>query len=620
MTILLVTAGSVVASPLPASANTTLVTTWTEVKAAFTAASGVGNVVTLGENIAGPESGEGLVVPAGATVSLNLGGYSLSVTGEHQNPGIAVGPTSELLIDGPGNLKARGSYGSAGIGGSMVNPSAGTIRILGGTIDAAASSKNDFGGAAGIGGGGYASDYRVYGDGGIVEIRGGVVTAQGGTGGAGIGAGELGTNPTIIISGGAVTATGGYAAAGLGGSSQTSGGVVSILGGEINAIAGAFGAGIGSGNISPPMTITIAAGTVRATGSNYGAAIGGASQSPGANLTIGADATVTAIAVAPGMLAFGRGFDGIGASPSFGSMNSAGHIILPARWTTQPGQVITNTGLIENLERLDHAGLIKNSGVLDNSGYLIGSGSIENSGTIRNTKTLSTPVSGDAFPFTLHANDGGPATPLVAVYSKSMDAAELPTSVSHLARLGFDQHGWSTAPSGGAPWNTATAATMPTSLYAQWEIAMRVVTFDAQNGQGPTTQSVEYDTAPSEPSAPTRAHHSFLGWFDQPVGGLQWDFGTGITTATTVYAQWALDTHVVTFEPGNNDPSTVQTVDYGSLATEPVEPARTGFTFTGWFTDAALKTPFNFEAPITVATTVYAGWKSTAVTPTPTPT
>lgn len=50
------------------------------------------------------------------------------------------------------------------------------------------------------------------------------------------------------------------------------------------------------------------------------------------------------------------------------------------------------------------------------------------------------------------------------------------------------------------------------------------------------------------------------------------------------------------------------TVDAGGTAAAPADPVRTGFAFTGWYTDAAMTTAFDFSAAISADTTLYAGW------------
>jgi uncharacterized repeat protein (TIGR02543 family) len=65
----------------------------------------------------------------------------------------------------------------------------------------------------------------------------------------------------------------------------------------------------------------------------------------------------------------------------------------------------------------------------------------------------------------------------------------------------------------------------------------------------------------------------------------------------------------VTFETGEGSNVPYETVQNGqAIAAMPSDPTRNLHTFTGWFTDIALTTPFNHTTPITVSITLYARW------------
>lgn len=49
-------------------------------------------------------------------------------------------------------------------------------------------------------------------------------------------------------------------------------------------------------------------------------------------------------------------------------------------------------------------------------------------------------------------------------------------------------------------------------------------------------------------------------------------------------------------------------VEEGELLTVPGEPSRTGFRFTGWYSDKACTIPFDFSKPVTKDLTIYTGW------------
>ncbi|MDR1331865.1 MAG: YDG domain-containing protein [Tannerella sp.] len=198
-----------------------------------------------------------IMLNSNARLTLNLAGTN-SVTGPASWPAIAVnaGENAELTVQGNGRLTAQGGSNAAGIGGSW-GQGAGTITILGGTIEATGSGGGSSGAGAGIGGG-------MGGGGGIIHISGGTVTATGSytppywSGSAGIGGGTFGSGGAITISGGTVTAYsignsgggagigGGYK--GIGGSITISGGTVTANAGGVNSIGSAIGGGLDENN------------------------------------------------------------------------------------------------------------------------------------------------------------------------------------------------------------------------------------------------------------------------------------------------------------------------------------------------------------------------------------
>ena len=153
----------------------------------------------------------------------------------------------------------------------------------------------------------------VSGDGNSLTIYGqtaqsGQLEANGGTSGAGIGGGYMGSGSNITINGGYVTATGAHGA-GIGGGMRGSGTNITINGGYVTA-TGVHGAGIGGGANCPGSHITINGGTVKAN-STSGAGIGGGMGGSGSNITInGGNVTATSV-TGDGI---GNGLDATGSS------------------------------------------------------------------------------------------------------------------------------------------------------------------------------------------------------------------------------------------------------------------------------------------------------------------
>lgn len=174
--------------------------------------------------------------------------WSISVTGGNaditlQNVNISekcfdfgcaftIAPGSSVNLTLNGNNRLESSSLSAGI----CVPSGAELSING--TDSDSLTVIGGGNAAGIGGGyNKAINKADDSDCGTVNIFGGIVTATGSAGGAGIGGGLYGSGGTVNISGGTVTATGGEGAAGIGGGRiNGKAGVTTITGGSVHAI------------------------------------------------------------------------------------------------------------------------------------------------------------------------------------------------------------------------------------------------------------------------------------------------------------------------------------------------------------------------------------------------
>lgn len=72
-------------------------------------------------------------------------------------------------------------------------------------------------------------------------------------------------------------------------------------------------------------------------------------------------------------------------------------------------------------------------------------------------------------------------------------------------------------------------------------------------------------------------------------------------------------TVTVTFDSRGGSAVSTQEITAGSLLTQPEQPVRSGYRFTGWYQDAACTVAWDFDAmPVTEDLTLYAGWKKTS--------
>ncbi len=103
----------------------------------------------------------------------------------------------------------------------------------------------------------------------------------------------------------------------------------------------------------------------------------------------------------------------------------------------------------------------------------------------------------------------------------------------------------------------------------------------------------------------------FAGWYDNvDCVGDAYTFTVMPNSNLVLYAKWVAPTKTLTLVKNNGTDNEVISVTKGETA-EVQAPEREGFTFNGWFTDAACMKGSEFDAnePILRDTTIYAKWE-----------
>ncbi len=136
---------------------------------------------------------------------------------------------------------------------------------------------------------------------------------------------------------------------------------------------------------------------------------------------------------------------------------------------------------------------------------------------------------------------------------------------------------------------------------------------------------------------PSRVGYTFCGWHEgateqealagKPVSYISKDWpGAGGDAAEErrFWAKWEKipdppipgEEVTVTFETNGGTAIDPVLVPIGSVVDRPAtDPVRNGYAFAGWYANASRTIPFDFAAPVTVDTTVYARWTKDAVDP-----
>ncbi len=174
---------------------------------------------------------------------------------------------------------------------------------------------------------------------------------------------------------------------------------------------------------------------------------------------------------------------------------------------------------------------------------------------------------------------------------------------------------------GNTMYNYSNPVTKSFKLYAVWEDedSFYKMTYDANGGtNAPAPEYIEKGTLFNYPnSEPTRDGYEFTGWYTDASANSEFNFTAEVTSNMTVYAGWEKEDvyYKVSFNAnGGTNPPSSQSVLEGELALEPdKEPTRSGYEFTGWYTDQNGKYRYNFGAKVNEGITLYAGWEEETV-------
>ena len=149
---------------------------------------------------------------------------------------------------------------------------------------------------------------------------------------------------------------------------------------------------------------------------------------------------------------------------------------------------------------------------------------------------------------------------------------------------------------------------------AQWRAAEYIVIFDAQGGSAvaPIT-NVASGSLIAEPEEPDYEGLFFEGWYKEAGTITPWNFAADtVTEDITLYAKWSkVLLYTVTFDSqGGSEVAPVVGIIPGSFVTEPEEPTREDFIFTGWYKEAECLSLWDFrQDKINDNITLYADWE-----------
>ncbi len=180
-------------------------------------------------------------------------------------------------------------------------------------------------------------------------------------------------------------------------------------------------------------------------------------------------------------------------------------------------------------------------------------------------------------------------------------------------RDGYDFDGWFKEATFVTEWSfTLDTVTSNITLYAKWIVSVPLYTVTFMNEGIELSQEQVLENGFATEPVVSKEGHYLDGWFTSQDQGATldqvWVFSSSpVTSNTTLYAKWVPNPYVINFT--TNGGSTIQsiTVYHGDLL-DVMPPTRIGYTFDGWYTDAALNNAFNLNTPITSTLRLYAKW------------
>ncbi len=192
------------------------------------------------------------------------------------------------------------------------------------------------------------------------------------------------------------------------------------------------------------------------------------------------------------------------------------------------------------------------------------------------TVTLFAKWTINKYTVTFNSNGGSAVTAVAQDFGTTVDSSPVTT------RPNYTFSGWYSDAELTKPVTFPYTVAANATLYARWTVNTFMVTFYS-NDLVYTVTSANSGTKIAAPADPVRTGYTFDGWYKDPSCTSKWDFDTDtIMVNVYIYAKWTVNTYTVKFDDWDGTVLKTQKVQYGKAAAAPEDPARTGYTFTGW--------------------------------------
>jgi uncharacterized repeat protein (TIGR02543 family) len=190
----------------------------------------------------------------------------------------------------------------------------------------------------------------------------------------------------------------------------------------------------------------------------------------------------------------------------------------------------------------------------------------------------------EQYTITFNSQGGSAVNPVTAAAGTKVPEPAVP------AKEGQTFQGWYSAASGGTKYAWPHTLNSSVTMYAQWQAEtppppiQYTITFNSQGGSDVQAVTEPAGTQVPEPATPTRAGHTFQGWYGAASGGTKYTWPHTLNAGATMYAQWQAITYTVKYNAnGGTGTMTPSTHTYGVAKNLTGNGfTKSGYGFGGW--------------------------------------
>ncbi len=137
-----------------------------------------------------------------------------------------------------------------------------------------------------------------------------------------------------------------------------------------------------------------------------------------------------------------------------------------------------------------------------------------------------------------------------------------------------------------------------------------VFNYNFEGASAPMSIQVKDGLTVAKPTDPVRTDYVFDAWYTESACTNVYSFTVPVRTDFTLFAGWRQTIAVVTFDLNyDGGASTTENVAIGKTLAQPSNPTRSGYLFSGWYTESACANAYNFATEISGNLILYAGWE-----------